>query len=142
VLRIRDVYPGSDFFPAGFRIDRIPDTDPKYDTVPVIIIWNSRTVRITVFHLAFCSLSKLCKSAPTGLQTFQGSILSLDTSTVSVYGHPQLHIEPSQLLNFYLNDSYAAFDLDADLDPLPKMINNKYSTRYNGSFRIRNAGEK
>jgi hypothetical protein len=46
---------------------------------------------------------------------------------VNVYGYQQLHIEPPKLLNFGFNaDPYPAFDLDADLNPLPKMINNKY----------------
>jgi hypothetical protein len=51
---------------------------------------------------------KVIKSATTGLQTLQGSILSLHASIGRVYGPPRLHCEPLKLLNF-------VFSADADL---------------------------
>ncbi len=84
-----------------------------------------------------CSLSKLCESASTDLQSHHGSIFSLCASIVSVY-------DP-KLLNFDSDvdpDSDHAFDFDADPDPtfyalririrLPKMMRT----------RTRNAGYK
>ncbi len=54
--------------------------------------------------------------ATIGLQTVHGSILTLHASIVSFHGHPWLHCEPPQLLNFNLDaDPDRAFDFDADL---------------------------
>ncbi len=47
-----------------------------------------------------CSSSKWYESATTGLQTLQGSNLSLHAFIVSVHGPPWLHFEPLKLLNF------------------------------------------
>ncbi len=57
------------------------------------------------------SLSKWCDSVNTGLQTLQGFILSLQASTASVHGNPQLYFENLKVLNL---------DLNADPDPASK----------------------
>jgi hypothetical protein len=57
-----------------------------------------------------------------GLQTLNGSILSLHASIVSVHGPPWLHFEPIKLLNFYFNaelDPVLTFHSNADPDPQP-----------------------
>jgi hypothetical protein len=54
----------------------------------------------------------------TGLQTLQGSILSLQASFVSVHDPPGLHFKPLKLLNFDSNtDPKPAFHLNEDPDP-------------------------
>jgi hypothetical protein len=58
--------------------------------------------------------------ATTGLWTLQCSILSLQTSIVSVHGPPRLHFELLQLFNFGFNanpDQVPAFHFNADPDP-------------------------
>jgi hypothetical protein len=57
-------------------------------------------IRLSTFMRIWILLpSRVIESAATGLQTLQGSILSLHASIGRVYGPPRLHCEPLKLLN-------------------------------------------
>ncbi len=88
----------------------------QFFTEMLIVIPRLTLMRISIQILL---LVKVMKSATTGLQTLQGSSLSLQASIVSV------DFEPLKPLNFDCNaDPDPAFLSNGDPDPVPAFQNN------------------
>jgi hypothetical protein len=72
-------------------------------------------LRIQIRLLLLIKVMEICDHS---LWTLQGSIFSFQASIVSVYGPPQLYLEPLKLLNFAFNaETDPAFHSNADLNP-------------------------
>jgi hypothetical protein len=101
------MHSGSGSAKAGIstRIGRARNLFRGYSQSGLRIRITLMRIRIQLFTLMLIRIrihlfNKVIKSAATGLQTLQGSILSLQASNTSVYGHPRLPFGPLKVLKF------------------------------------------
>jgi hypothetical protein len=70
VLRIRDVYPGSEFFRPGSRVKKIPDPDPHQRILVFLTQGNDRSPPFPISSDLFSTFIDVSGSGPRSLIKF------------------------------------------------------------------------